>query len=89
MVLNNAVRQTLTTGHLAHLVTLTADGSPQVSVVWVGLDGDEIICAHLGPRKKLQNIQQDARVALSMATITLWLRTLQIFQFFRCIHIHK
>ena len=89
MVLNNAVRQALTTGHLAHLVTLNADGSPQVSVVWVGLDGDEIVCAHLSPRKKLQNIQQDARVALSMATITFWLRTLQILQFFRCIHIHK
>ncbi len=89
MVLNNAVRQALTTGHLAHLVTLNADGSPQVSVVWVGFDGDEIVCAHLSPRKKLQNIQQDARVALSMVTFTFWLRTLQIFQFFRCIHIHK
>jgi Pyridoxamine 5'-phosphate oxidase len=28
---------------LAHLVTLNEDGSPQVSIVWVGLDGDEIV----------------------------------------------
>jgi len=48
LVLNDAVRQVLTSGHLAHLVTLNADGSPQVTLVWVGLDGDEIVCAHLG-----------------------------------------
>lgn len=68
MILNEAVRQALTSGHLAHLVTLNADGSPQVSVVWVGLDGDEIVCAHLSSRKKLKNIQKDARVVLSMET---------------------
>ena len=68
MVLNDVVRQALTAGHLAHLVTLNADGSPHVSVVWAGLDGDEIVCAHLGSYKKVKNIQQDARVALSMVT---------------------
>ena len=53
MVLNDNVRQALTAGHLAHLVTLNPDGSPQASVVWVGLDGDEIVCAHLGSWKKV------------------------------------
>jgi hypothetical protein len=47
MILNDTVRQTLTAGHLAHLVTLNKDGSPQISIVWVGLDGDEIVCGHL------------------------------------------
>jgi hypothetical protein len=27
----------------AHVVTRRIDGTPQVSVVWVGLDGDEIL----------------------------------------------
>jgi pimeloyl-ACP methyl ester carboxylesterase len=36
MILNDTVRQALTAGHLAHLVTLNNDGSPQVSIVWVG-----------------------------------------------------
>jgi PPOX class probable F420-dependent enzyme len=67
-VLNDAARQALNAGHLAHLVTLNPDGSPQVSVVWVGLDGDEIVCAHLRDHKKLRNIRKDARVALSMVT---------------------
>ena len=68
MILNDKVRQALTAGHLAHLVTLNKDGSPQVSIVWVGLDGNEIVCAHLNLYKKLKNIQHDARVALSMVT---------------------
>lgn len=68
MALSDTVQQALSSGHLAHLVTLNQDGSPQVSVVWVGLDGDEIVCGHLHLYKKLQNIQRDARVALSMAT---------------------
>jgi len=68
MILNDVVRQALTSGHLAHLVTLTKDGSPQVSVVWVGLDGDDIVCGHLRLHQKVQNIQRDARVALSMVT---------------------
>jgi PPOX class probable F420-dependent enzyme len=68
MILNDTVRQTLTAGHLAHLVTLNSDGSPQVSIVWVGLDGDEIVSAHLNLYKKLKNIQRDGRVALSMVT---------------------
>jgi len=68
MILNNKVRQALTAGNLAHLVTLNKDGSPQLSIVWVGLEGDEIVCAHLNLYKKLKNIQRDARVALSMVT---------------------
>jgi hypothetical protein len=68
MILNDTVRQILTAGHLAHLVTLNKDGSPQVSIVWVGLDGDEIVCVHQNLYQKLKNIQRDARVALSMVT---------------------
>jgi PPOX class probable F420-dependent enzyme len=68
MLLNDTVRQALTSGHIAHLVTLNPDGSPQVSLVWVGLDGDEIVCGHLSVWKKVQNIRNDTRVALSMET---------------------
>jgi PPOX class probable F420-dependent enzyme len=54
-------------GRLGHLVTLNRDGSPQVSCVWVGLDGDEIVCAHLRPeQQKLRNVRRDPRVSLSI-----------------------
>lgn len=68
MVLPGSVRQALTSGHLAHLVTLNQDGSPQVTIVWIGLDGDEIVCAHLSNYQKLKNIRRDAHVALSIET---------------------
>ena len=51
---------------LAHLVTLEPDGRPQVSVVWVGVDGDEIVAAHLPEHRKVRNIRRDPRVALSI-----------------------
>jgi PPOX class probable F420-dependent enzyme len=58
----------LTAGRLAHLVTINADGSPHVSIVWVGLDGDEIVSGHLGARQKLRNVERDPRVVLSLET---------------------
>ena len=68
MVLPDSVRQALISGHLAHLVTLNQDGSPQVTIVWIGLDGDEIVCAHIPNHQKLKNIRRDPRVALSIET---------------------
>jgi PPOX class probable F420-dependent enzyme len=59
-------RAVLESHALAHLVTLNADGSPQVTCVWVGLDGDEIVAAHLFPQQKLRNIERDPRVSLSL-----------------------
>jgi len=61
-----AARALIESDALAHLVTIGADGSPQVSIVWVGLDGDDIVFASLGPRRKLANIARDPRVSLSM-----------------------
>ena len=65
-MLNETARRLIGSGALAHLVTINEDGSPQLTVVWVGLDGDELVSAHLdGRQKKLQNIRRDPRVALS------------------------
>jgi len=49
---------------------LDPDGSPQVSIVWVGLDGDEIVAGHLAERRKVRNIRNDDRVAISFETRT-------------------
>lgn len=56
----------LESAQLAHLVTIEPDGRPQVSIVWVGLDGDEIVAAHLPEHRKVRNIRRDPRVALSI-----------------------
>jgi PPOX class probable F420-dependent enzyme len=54
----------------AHLVTLNPDGSPQVTLVWIGLEGDEIVAGHLPRNKKVRNIEQDGRVAISLEADT-------------------
>jgi PPOX class probable F420-dependent enzyme len=65
--LSAAARRLLESDALAHIVTVNADGSPQVAVVWVGLEGDEIVSGHLDPgQKKLRNIRRDPRVSLSV-----------------------
>ena len=51
---------------LAHLVTLDPDGRPQVSIVWIGVDGDELVAAHLPEHRKVRNIRRDPRVAVSI-----------------------
>jgi PPOX class probable F420-dependent enzyme len=70
-LLNPAARELIESGKLAHLVTLAPDGSPRVAIIWVGLDGDEIVAGHLDRRQvKLRNIAADPRVALSIASDT-------------------
>src|SRR5687768_7935338 len=65
-MLNDAARALIESGQLAHVVTLEPDGRPQVSCVWVGLDGDEVVFASLGPWRKLANLDRDPRISFSM-----------------------
>jgi PPOX class probable F420-dependent enzyme len=51
-------------------VTLNRDGSPQVTLVWIGLEGDEIVAGHLPRNRKVRNIERDPRVAISLQADT-------------------
>jgi PPOX class probable F420-dependent enzyme len=66
VALPDSARAVLTGPHLAHVVTLDPDGSPQVSCVWVGLDGDEVVFGSLGQWRKIRNLERDPRIALSI-----------------------
>jgi PPOX class probable F420-dependent enzyme len=68
MAIPDNVRAVLESNRLAHLITLNRDGSPQVTCVWVGIDGDEIVIAHMMEHRKVRNIRRDSRVAVSMET---------------------
>jgi PPOX class probable F420-dependent enzyme len=63
-------RAVLESDALAHFVTLNPDGSPQVTCIWVGLEGDEIMSGHLRRQQKLRNIERDPRVTMSLETGT-------------------
>jgi PPOX class probable F420-dependent enzyme len=59
------LRDLIESGPMAHLTTINADGSPQVSVIWIGLDGDDVVSGHMSWYMKLRNIDRDPRVVLS------------------------
>ena len=68
ITLPDAAREILESDAVAHVVTLNADGSPQVTAAWVGLEGDEIVIATLPDQRKLRNLRRDPRIALSIPT---------------------
>ena len=51
---------------VAHVWTSNADGSPQVSVVWVIARGDEILFGTDGESQKAKNLRRDPRIVLSL-----------------------
>jgi len=65
-VLSPSARDLIDSGAIAHMVTLQPDGSAQVSCVWIGLDGEEIVSGHLGRWQKVKNVGRDPRVVLSI-----------------------
>ena len=63
--LPDSLRTLVLSGPMAHLSTINSDGSPQVSVIWIGLDGDDLVSGHMSRYAKLRNIERDPRVVLS------------------------
>jgi PPOX class probable F420-dependent enzyme len=64
--LDEITRAAVASGRLVHLATINADGTPQVSCVYVGWDGDDIVAGHLADYVKLRNMRRDPRVTLSI-----------------------
>jgi PPOX class probable F420-dependent enzyme len=50
--------------NFASLATAMPDGAPQVSVVWIDVDGDEILVNTAEGRTKTENMRRDPRVGL-------------------------
>jgi PPOX class probable F420-dependent enzyme len=51
----------------AQLATLNADGSPQVTPVWVDFDGTNILVNTAKGRVKAKNLEREPRVALAIS----------------------
>jgi PPOX class probable F420-dependent enzyme len=52
---------------LAHVASLGPEGEPNVTPVWVELDGDEIVINTALGRAKARNLASDSRVAVSLS----------------------
>ena len=64
--LSEGVRRLLEGPNFAHLATLMADGSPQVTPVWVDHDGSHVLVNTAEGRVKTRNVRRDPRVAVSI-----------------------
>lgn len=64
--MSEGVRKLFEGANFAHLATLMRDGSPQVTTVWVDLDGDRIRVNTAEGRVKPRNVRRDPRVAISI-----------------------
>ena len=66
MTLPDSATELIRAGAVGHLVTNSPGGRPQVTCVWVAVEGDELVTAHLNPHlRKLENVRRDPRVAVS------------------------
>ena len=59
------VRDFLATGPLGHVVTLNEDGSPHLTLAWVGVDGDELVWSSFFDQHKLESLRRDPRITIS------------------------
>jgi PPOX class probable F420-dependent enzyme len=66
MALDDAAKQMVDGKNFGVLATTNADGSPQTSVLWVGLDGDTVVISAMAHRRKVRNIKRDPRVSLTI-----------------------
>jgi len=64
--ITQAVRNLLATGPLGHVVTVDPDdGTPHVTLAWVGVDGDELVWATFFDQFKIDCLRADSRIAIS------------------------
>jgi len=64
--LSDAARELLGSTAVATIVTLDDDGSPHVSVAWVGIEDGELVFGTLDDQRKLRNLRRDPRIALTV-----------------------
>ena len=65
-VLSEKARALIARPVLASLATLNPDGSPQVTPLWVDLDGDDVVFNTARGRRKARNLERDGRVAVTV-----------------------
>jgi len=66
IALPESAREVLEDKAYGHVVTFNPDGRPQVTMVWMDVDGNEALFNRAEGRKKPQNLQRDPRVIISV-----------------------
>jgi PPOX class probable F420-dependent enzyme len=66
IALPQSVKKILQDKAYGHVVTLGADAKPQVTMVWVDVDGDEVVFNTAEGRLKPKNLRRDPRITISV-----------------------
>ncbi|NBH02019.1 PPOX class F420-dependent oxidoreductase [Amycolatopsis sp. SID8362] len=66
LTLPDPVRVLIDGKNFATVATLDADGGPQTSVVWVGLDDGDLVFSATEDRRKVRNLRRDPRLSVSI-----------------------
>lgn len=64
--LSASARDLLASDAVATVATLNPDGSPHLSVAWVGVEDSEVVFGTLNDQRKLRNLRRDPRIALTV-----------------------
>ncbi|HAM56736.1 MAG TPA: PPOX class F420-dependent oxidoreductase [Candidatus Rokubacteria bacterium] len=66
IALPESVKKILLDKAYGHVITFNADGKPQVTMVWMDVDGDEVLFNTAEGRLKPRNLRRDPRVIISV-----------------------
>ncbi|AUI62096.1 MULTISPECIES: PPOX class F420-dependent oxidoreductase [Amycolatopsis] len=66
VTLPEPVRELVDGKNFATVATLDADGGPQTSVIWVGLDDGDLVFSATEDRLKVRNLRRDPRASVSI-----------------------
>ncbi len=64
--LPQSVKKILEDKAYGHVITLDESGKPQVTMVWIDVDGDEVLFNTAEGRLKPKNLRRDPRVIVSV-----------------------
>ena len=65
--LSDTARAWLDAKEFATVATIEPDGRPQLSVVWVAREGDDILVSTVMGRRKHLNLERDPRISLLLS----------------------
>ena len=66
ITLPQSVKKLLQDKAYGHVVTFNGEGNPQLTMVWMDVDGDEVLFNTAEGRKKPQNLRRDPRILVSV-----------------------
>jgi PPOX class probable F420-dependent enzyme len=66
ITLPQPIRTLLENKAYGHVVTLNAKGQPRLTMVWMDVDGDEVLFNTAEGRNKLRDLRRDPRVTVSV-----------------------